>query len=221
MATPKREYIDIIIEDEDLAAWMTTNNTFIATPSGGWSNSKHLWNGVLIQLGDYQEMGTPSGTPPMALVQSVKFEQGGTTVKTLTRQDFTQANHTIWINVVAKSQSDPRNDPMGPGDLAALRVTQPKSLRYYFNPFRGGITFWQNRNNGYTIKAMENANGGLHNSFTFRFQREDDFSVEIYDIDSSSTGATSPQTLTDIDTIRISAAGGPSHGSQQNPPIQP
>lgn len=90
----------LLIQDDDIAAWMTINNTFTVREVGGVPvYDRDLRAGVLIQVGEYDH--------GEAIFKEVVLKNGTTVVDTYAKGDFT------WINVVSP-WTKPEN-PMDPG----------------------------------------------------------------------------------------------------------
>ena len=131
------ETLQLVIGDEDVAAWMAINNAFSRVGNEDWDPAEKYWNGVLIQLGDYESIALPR--EPMEVFHSIIFEEEGTTVLTLTREDF--LDHLLWVNIVARDEDDDRDDPMTEQDLDRLKLDPPSRLHRYLHPIWGGVTF--------------------------------------------------------------------------------
>lgn len=215
----------IVIQDMDLAAWMTITNTFTWDgQQGTWDPSKNLWNGVLIQLGKYRNMvGAPEDI--LGEVWLIKDDPGNPVLR-LTKNDFAQ--DTIWINVVAKRGDGGRVDPPMKWDhLDELRVTPRAdgavpSLHHYFTPYRGGITLWHDKGNGFDLCARQTAHGGEHDNFTFRLTGADGYIT----ISRGQPGQPPSQTTeyaipSDVQEIRIVDSSIITHLGQTNPPQEP
>ncbi len=100
----------IVIEDPEMAAWMTVTNTFTLAPNTYFSNpSKELWDGVLFQLGDSE---VPPQTLPLTLEIQIEItpQSGEPIIYPLTE--------VTWVNVQAVDPA--RVDPMTAGQAGLL-----------------------------------------------------------------------------------------------------
>jgi hypothetical protein len=212
----------IIIQDVDLAAWTTINNTFN-------TNREGEWEGVLIQVGDYlDETGAV-----FDVFEDVTLLSRGEVVRRLRKFEFT------WINIVAvdPTRGDPMDashvgllypDPATPsacGDLDTCAVKrcgcdrppcgrpapgplfEPclrlRSLHGFFRPF-GIITYWHGPD-GYDI-AVRTPSAAAHDEHTFTFNDPVQMSVDGV-----------PLGLEQIDAVRINLKGDPNHGKKHDP----
>ena len=209
------EFLNVVIDDGDTAAFMVINNTFRII-GNEWPEGVEPWTGVLIQIGDYIPSEKPRhekhATPVFGAIQ---FFDGDEHVKTITREQFEEDMY--WINIVAKVEDDPLGDPMEPHDLGLLKLDPPASLHQYFQPLWGGITIWQDRGargrrGGYTMIADTNRQG--HARYSFKMPRTDAFEIKIYRngmLDESDD-------VSRVDSIRVVEESTVNHGGHHNPP---
>lgn len=205
------ETLTLEIEDEDVGVWMAINNAFSRVGNEDWNPGDKYWNGVLIQLGDFETMA--SSHAPMEVFHSVVFKEGSNEVLTLSRADF--KSHLLWVNVVARDQDDDRDDPMTANDLDRLKLDPPSRLHRYLHPIWGGITLWQGREEGYGV-ASTTLDDDLHPhaAYSFRIIGTEEVEVQVY----KDGVADSEHDLSDVDTILVRAEGDISHGGHRNPP---
>ncbi|MBI4242266.1 MAG: hypothetical protein HY613_11170 [Candidatus Rokubacteria bacterium] len=238
----------LIIEDEDLAAWMVAHNTFAKPPDVTWPDwyAKYHRDGVLFQFGDYKSIGDIFG--------SISFERRGASVRELRKGDF------IWINLEVEDPTRPSPAmershlaslyPVGslypdpnhptPCDLVEtnddfLRICRvlpcqtdadmkkvPRScirMRSLSGFMRPyAVMTYWQGPHGYRLKVVVPA-AGRHPQHIFEFK--DRVKISIH-----KDGAP-PESLDDIDVIRVKVkpptAGQPSpgHGGYHSPPWEP
>ncbi len=209
--------VTLVIHDDDTAVWMAENNTF-TYQGGNWVERERLWHGVVFQLG--KAIPYTGGQPASELDSVTLHKNDGSLVKTISEAEFSVSdpNYAIWINIVARgSQAFPSFPPMSLADLPRqfpidTNTGKPKSLHKYFEPFRGGITLWENRDNGLSVKSGPQ---GLHRKYTFTLAKEANHVVEVF------KGRTPDGSWTDVTSIEVHVKGGPNHGPIHNPPQKP
>lgn len=178
----RTRYGSLVIGDSNLATWMPINNSFSV------NHETSLWEGVLIQLGDYvDEQGDPLGVRGTVILR----DRRGRT-RQLKNTEFR------WINIVAVDSF--RGEPMGSGDVAALfpdpanpgacnaveqcvesscggagssalldRCQRKRSLHGRFVPV-SIITYWHGQN-GYEV-SVNQLTATRHNQYAFTFKDE-------------------------------------------------
>jgi hypothetical protein len=219
----------VIIEDECLAAWMTINNTFTAKGQSHWDAQTQLWDGVMIQLGQYVLVPQHQGNKPVCELHSVQFKASDNIVREILADEFQK--RAIWINVVA-GQAPDLLDPMLPQHLESIfpdPVPAGEKLHVSLKPTRGGITIWQlrGRAKGFDLAARQVSNMFLHNRFTFEFDIGLKSRVEIHGLEEESRKRQTadqrrPILHEGIDEIVIKPeVVSPGHGDGRNPPQRP
>ena len=225
MAVPKNpkdgslfKHGSLVIDDVDVAEWMTINNTF--NPF-----AEAYWEGVLIQVGDHLNEDGAS----FALFESIQFVRKGSILKELFEDDFN------WINIVAVDPG--RGIPMEPEHLGLLfpvldpnqdyscgdfdrcarlncgtpnpnlplfqKCLRQQSLHGFFSPI-GIITYWQGPN-GFDV-SVRIPGSAEHGSHTFTFNDE----VQIFkDGELLKLGK--------IDSIHVRTDPNPGHGGKHDP----
>ena len=160
--------IKIDIEHMDCAAWITTNNVYTGNPAQ-W-DPEDLWQGVLFQFGDYMSM--VGGI--LDAFDGVELRKGNTIVLRISRAEF-EADF-IWINVVAKKNTAPtQNDPpMNASHLNRLLIdpSTNKSIRHFFYPLAGGMTFWHDSKSGYSLVVKPAVDHPQHDRYIFSFSKK-------------------------------------------------
>jgi len=199
----------LIIKDECLSAWMAINNTFTARKHKRWPRAERYWDGVFFQLGKYKRL---TDRKYMDILGSVTLLEGSKAVWVLPAAEL--KGNSIWINIVANRVGSGVDSPMETADLPRLRHFR-RSLHYYFKPYKSCITFWQNRDDGYSLVAEQKGAGGYHNRYTFNCPITDDFRVEVM------VNGQGPQILKQVTKIVVSVKGGGNHGDYINPPQRP
>lgn len=168
----------LVIKDENLAAWMVINNTFICkSPKKcpDWNPKIDYWVGVLFQLGTYSRFSDGNPIPPFSTIRLLK---DGKEVGSLKNEDFAKGE-PMWVNIVTRAPlSKNHKPPMKQDDLEALRVSKkPGTLDYYFKPYPGAITFWSER---FGLKMERHTEPSLRHQVVFESPEEDSFEVEAY-----------------------------------------
>jgi hypothetical protein len=217
------------LETENAAAWMATNNTF------AWNKLKdpgarlRLWNGVLIQLGQYTMWEDKKETVGFG---KMEFLRSGEVVSTIQAKDFASQNKRTWINIVVKNPTSVIEDPMDRPQLGKLHINDlGRKLDRHLTPISGCITFWSE--NGYDLKVDENPNHQPHKRYTFTTSKDDDeYDVQIY-----TNGAEQPENplefngaplkdfmgkpIPGFNGLRICEGHHLYHGSHNSPPNDP
>ena len=164
----------LTIEHENLAAWMTINNTFVEYSK--WDKEVHYWNGVMIQLGNFTDHQDKSLVPAFKTITL-----DGAKKIVLSREDFEK--HTIWINLIPEDLGEvpDRQDkaisqralPMHSGDWRRLFPDKEgRSIHQHLKPFAGGITIWPKRNLTVVIeprKVSDNSDEYVNRTHTFEW----------------------------------------------------
>ncbi len=207
---PKKEdRIKIVLEDENLAAWMVINNTFTWKKDQHYDPAENYWTGVLFQLGTYTNVSTGDHLPPFG---SIKFLKDGIEVGLFTTNDFRRGD-PMWVNIVVGAPGSKKNPPMKQAHLKALRVSKnpaPGTLDYYFKPFPGGITFWSET--GFKMKMGREQ--GTHYELVFESKEGDPVAFQIYK-------GEHPQNMPSFNEIQILNIPGLPEGSHSSPPQDP
>lgn len=204
----------LVLEDENLAAWMVINNTFTWTPpkpGETYNPATDYWTGVLFQLGTYEDFATKEQMAPFG---SIKFLKEGKEVDLLTNEDFAEGG-PMWVNVVVRAPKSDKKSPMKVSHLRALRVSKmprPGKLDFYFDPYAGGITFWSER--GFTLKMEGNPKRPTHYQFVFDSLEGDSVAVEAYKGEKH-------RKLQPFDEIQVLDTPGLPEGGHSSPPQDP
>ena len=175
MATPYGFTVEIAIED--LAAFMPINNSFCKTAGENWPKHSPYWNGVLIQLGEYETHGdqqqikkedrTHFEGKRMDVFHRdeavVFYRQDGSPATQLTLSLDELKTQCYWINVIptkpknindGENEERPRDLPLTVGDIGDLGIVNPiRPVCRHFKPFGGGITFWYDVGEGYDLET--------------------------------------------------------------------
>lgn len=232
MALDESPYIfQLVIADACSASWMCTTNTF--TRVHNWSEKKSLWNGILIQLGDFSvtPQVDPAAVPPPApepakwpkVFSQVSFlKEGNPLPLVFSRDDF--SDKLVWINIVARRSDAQYGPPMTWGHLESLGVAPKdtqKAIHEHMKACPGGITLWYDREDGF-LMSTEQAAGTNHSKFTFSLFKTDEFTVTAQVFNNGVPSGTPDEehvfTGAGIDKLIVEAGGGIDHAGHDNPP---
>ena len=173
MGTLKREPVppgefELILETENVGAWMAINNAFtfdwgdsasmgrhVSRGGRNLKNSRAYWNGVLVQLGRFW------GADDHQLMEGftdIQFCSNNDVKLALKPEDF-QGDSIVWINIVSDKKTAEAPVPLQDfrqwsklGQIKEKKVfDRPSTLHHYLEPYPGGITLWHE--DGYTIDA--------------------------------------------------------------------
>lgn len=199
----------LVLESENLSAWMAINNTFTWAKGGKQAFPKdQYWNGVLIQLGQYLRW---EDDMYMKGFEKIDLYWQGKVVETIERDALTDKDNPTWINVVVRDQKSKLKDPMSKKHLRDLHLDPGCPLDGFMRPYPGGVTLWSE--NGYRVLVETNPDHEPHMKYAFSTGSDDVYEVEIYL--KGKTGR-----FPDIDKMVICEPADPSlqQGGHQGPP---
>jgi len=153
----------LYIPCENMAAWMSINNTFARSAIAG--NRQ----GIMVQLGDRRRHNSPYY---MRRFESIVFKgKNGRKLKVLPRRDFggRARERVLWINVFPSRHDNPVSMPKSDKNLEILKVKSHRSLRTYFKPVAHLICWHAPSGVKITAKPHKDfyGHGYVHNSYTF------------------------------------------------------
>ncbi len=207
---------NVVIRDENLAAWMPINNALENKIQSG----RIPWNGILIQLGDYKRF--PQQTFPQGRELLVDVKRGDEIIDTVKTSDFQEGK--VWINVVA-SNTDPRPLPVDDNKDEDFDSLFPGgSFHKYFRPYThtnseektvssGGITIWQDRSLGFEL-VVSQLPVAYRNQYTFKFKGNEGKFLFVNVI----TVKDGKRSHENVDEIVIRKKGGGNGDDPLNPP---
>jgi len=199
----------LVLESENLSAWMAINNTFTWIKGGKRAFPKdQYWNGVLIQLGQYLRWEDDMF---MKGFEKIDLSWQGQPVETIEHDAFTDKDNPTWINIVVRDQKSELKDPMSKKHLRDLHIDPGCSLDQFLRPYPGGITLWSE--NGYKLLVEKNPAHEPHMKYVFTTEPENTYEVGIYVKGKAGR-------FPDVDKMVICEPKGPSlqQGGHQSPP---
>ena len=173
MLTAGAGRFDVVLESENVAAWMAVNNAFtfawgtpVTTKTPGRRDANRpesYWNGVLIQLGKFRCI---EDDELLDGFKRIDFFSGKRRVGFLEPTDFQNGN-IVWINIVNRGGRKDEPVPLAAfrerlklGQIKGESFARANPLHHYLQPYPGGITIWNE--SGYTVRAEgRNGNGSL------------------------------------------------------------
>jgi len=208
-ATNKKTF-KLLLETENLAAWMAINNAFACHKRRGtedWPDDEY-WNGVLVQLGRFKRVADEKR--PLDPYSKIEIEfDDGKKPKELLRKNYKE----LWINVVDKPTG--KLPPMERAHCRDLLIGgDHKRLHHYLIPDEGGITLWPSK--GYRVDVEPTGQSNSRRSFAFEFDHSKDFQVDLY-----RNNEQQPESLKNVKQITVCAPDGAPGDTHKNPPQRP
>lgn len=207
----------LVLETENLAAWMPIVNTFAWDPNDPTGDLYRYWNGILFQLGNYKRWKPPNQPVEYMIgFDRIELYRQGELIKdeTIRPDAFDDEKHPTWINIVARAEGSKLKEPMLPKHLADLKIAPPKSLDHYLKPYAGGVTLWSEK--GYAVVVVVSEKHAPGKQYTFTTNSNQTYEVKI-----SLKGE--PHPVQEIDTLKICEPKMVrlQQGSHVSPPQQP
>jgi len=186
------EKLNVVIEEECIAAWKPIRNTFRKKAQGpDWKQRKDYWTGIMIQVGSFRLIPPHKDNYDRGILKAVRLQKEKADILVIPRLMW--KNYPIWVNVVTGNtdnghEQDRLNPPVSADEQAQLFPDATMHPR--FDHLKGGITVWQerHRDRGYVLTAQHKRCEFQHNEYTFEFCMGKGFTVEVHGWPADKTG---------------------------------